>query len=140
MWNMLWPILVVVTANTLYHISAKSTPAEVNSFASLTITYAVAGICSLAMFFFSGGRDLAAQFAKTNWTAWLLGIIVVGLEFGSICVYRAGWKLGVSNLVTSVSFTCVLLLVGVFFYKEAITLRQILGICVCALGLVLVLR
>ena len=30
MWNMIWPILIVVGANTVYNVSAKSTPSNVN--------------------------------------------------------------------------------------------------------------
>ena len=41
MWNMIWPLLVVVGANTVYNISAKSTPADVNSFASLAVYLAL---------------------------------------------------------------------------------------------------
>ena len=37
MWQMLWPVLVVVGANTIYHISAKSTPEGFNPFASLVL-------------------------------------------------------------------------------------------------------
>ncbi|EGW37756.1 hypothetical protein DOT_4149 [Desulfosporosinus sp. OT] len=38
MWNMLWPILIVVAANAIYNSSAKSTPTNINSFASLSVT------------------------------------------------------------------------------------------------------
>ena len=47
MWSMLWPILLVVVGNTFYNICAKSTPGSVNGFASLTISYLVAGVCAL---------------------------------------------------------------------------------------------
>ncbi len=53
---MLWPILIVVAANTAYHISAKSTPANVNSFASLTVTYVVARFVQPACFFVTSGQ------------------------------------------------------------------------------------
>ena len=33
MWNLLWPMLMVVGANTVYNICAKSTPEKLNSFA-----------------------------------------------------------------------------------------------------------
>ena len=50
MWSMIWPILIVVGANTFYHICAKSTPEGVNAFASLTITYLVGAAFSAAAF------------------------------------------------------------------------------------------
>ena len=44
MWNLLWPMLMVVGANTVYNICAKSTPEKLNSFAALTINYGVAAV------------------------------------------------------------------------------------------------
>ena len=141
MWNMLWPVLVVVGANTIYNISTKSTPANVNAFASLAMTYVVAALSSVVLFFLtSDSKNLLAELAKTNWTAYALGVAIIGLEFGYICIYRAGWKIGVASLVANISLACVLLVVGYFFYKEVITLKQLLGMGVCALGLMLIVK
>ena len=141
MWNMLWPVLVVVGANTIYNISTKSTPANVNAFASLAMTYVMAALSSVVLFFLtSDSKNLLAELAKTNWTAYALGIAIIGLEFGYICIYRAGWKIGVASLVANISLACVLLIVGYFFYKEVITLKQLLGMGVCAFGLMLIVK
>ena len=141
MWNMLWPVLVVVGANTIYNISTKSTPANVNAFASLAMTYVMAALSSVVLFFLtSDSKNLLAEITKTNWTAYALGIAIIGLEFGYICIYRAGWKIGVASLVANISLACVLLVVGYFFYKEVITLKQLLGMGVCAIGLMLIVK
>ena len=138
---MLWPVLVVVGANTIYNISTKSTPANVNAFASLAMTYVMAALSSVVLFFLtSDSKNLLAELAKTNWTAYALGIAIIGLEFGYICIYRAGWKIGVASLVANISLACVLLIVGYFFYKEVITLKQLIGMGVCALGLMLIVK
>ena len=112
MWSMIWPILIVVGANTFYHICAKSTPENANAFASLAITYGVGAVLSIVMFYLTGARGLAGELGKTNWTAWVLGIAVVGLEFGNICLYRAGWKVSVGSLIANITLACVLLAVG----------------------------
>ena len=141
MWNMLWPVLVVVGANTIYNISTKSTPANVNAFASLAMTYVMAALSSVVLFFLtSDSKNLLAELAKTNWTAYALGVAIIGLEFGYICIYRAGWKIGVASLVANISLACVLLVVGYFFYKEVITLKQLIGMGVCAIGLMLIVK
>lgn len=138
---MLWPVLVVVGANTIYNISTKSTPANVNAFASLAMTYVMAALSSVVLFFLtSDSKNLLAELAKTNWTAYALGIAIIGLEFGYICIYRAGWKIGVASLVANISLACVLLVVGYFFYKEVITLKQLIGMGVCAIGLMLIVK
>jgi uncharacterized membrane protein len=141
MWNMLWPILIVVGANTFYNISAKSTPEGINAFASLAVTYLVAMLCSVGMFFVTGEqKNLALELTKANWATYILGIAIVGLEYGFICIYRAGWKIGVASLFASIALACVLLLVGIFLYKEALSLRQYIGIGVCMVGLILIMK
>ena len=141
MWNMIWPLLVVVGANTIYNISTKSTPSDVNAFASLATSYFIAMLGSVVMFFItSDSKNLLVEVSKTNWSALALGIAIVGLEFGYICIYRAGWKIGVASLVANISLACVLLLIGLFVYKEVITLKQLLGMGICAIDLILIVK
>lgn len=138
MWNMIWPVLIIVGANTCYHIIAKSTPDGVNAFASLAITYGLGAVLSVVMYYLTGERGFIGELGKTNWTAWALGIAVVGLEFGNICLYRAGWKISVGSLISNVTVACVLLVVGVLLYQETITLRHALGILACLIGIYLI--
>ena len=138
---MLWPIFIVIAANTIYNISAKSTPANINSFASLSVTYLVAMVFSIAFYFITGeNKNILLELSKANWATYALGVAIVGLEFGFLCVYRAGWKISTANLVAGISLACVLLIVGFFLYKETLSLRQILGMAVCAAGLILIAK
>ena len=46
MWATVYPILIIVASNVLYNVVTKSTPQNVNVFASMTVTYAVgAAVC-----------------------------------------------------------------------------------------------
>lgn len=140
-WNYLWPVLLIVGANTVYHLCSKEIPAQCNPFASLTVTYLVAAAWAFFIFLTSGqARHISEAFSKLNWTAPVLGMAIVFLEFGFLSLYRAGWKISIGNLVAALGLACVLLLIGVLFYKEALTLRQLIGIGVCLLGLVLLAR
>ena len=141
MWNMIWPVLIVVAANTVYNISAKSTPENINSFASLSISYVIAAVCSLVLFFVtSENKNIFAEISKTNWSSLLLGAAIVGLEFGYICIYRAGWKISVASLVANISLACVLLVIGLLLYREVLTLRQGIGMGLCAVGMILLVK
>ncbi|QDR81872.1 hypothetical protein [Sporomusa termitida] len=139
MWELIWPILLVVGANTFYNICAKSTPVDINAFASLSIAYFTAMILGIIMFFITDSPlKLTTELAKANWTSVVLGISIVALEFGYISIYRAGWKIGEASLVANIILACVLLLVGLLLYKEALSLRQIVGLIICGLGLFLI--
>ncbi|MBR2850832.1 MAG: EamA family transporter [Anaerotignum sp.] len=139
MWQMLWPVLVVVGANTLYHTCAKSTPGDISPFASLALTYLIAGIVSVGMFFLtSGQKNILQEITKANWATYALSASIVFLEFGYICVYRAGWPVSIASLVCNLTVCCILLFVGMLLYKEAISARQLAGVIACGIGLFLV--
>lgn len=137
--NMMWPILVVIFANVFYNIIAKSTPNNVQPFASLIITYLTATIVSLILFFIaSGDKNITHEIQKANWTSVAFGLALVALEFGYIYVYRVGWKISIGSLVANISLSCALLLVGVIIFKESISIRQIFGMVMCIGGLLLI--
>lgn len=141
MIDLFWPIIIVVAANTLYNISAKLTPSEVHPFASLSITYFTAALLSVLLFFITNeNKNIITEIQKTNWTAVALGFSVVALEFGYIYIYRVGWNVSTGSLVANISLACVLLIIGVFIYKDNISFHQTLGIALCIIGLLLVTK
>lgn len=135
----LWPIMVVVAANTVYNICAKQTPEGLNAFASLGITYFAAMIVSFVLFFATAtDKNIGHELAKMNWTSLMFGISIVALEFGYLNIYRVGWKVSAASLVANITLAVILLVVGVLVYKEVISLRQIIGMAVCVVGLILI--
>lgn len=132
MLSYLWPLFLVIISNTVYNICAKSTPQNIQPFASLTLTYLVSAGLSLILFFvFSEDKNLLAELTKANWATYVLGCALVVLEVGWIYMYRVGWKVSVGSLVANIGLACTLLLIGILFYKEAITVRQLAGILLC---------
>ena len=139
MIKMLLPIMLIVFSNVIYNLSAKFTPSKANSFLSLSVTYTVAAILSLAAFCFTGNpKQLTGELSKLNWSAFALGIAIIGLELGYIFLYRAGWKIGVGSLVANIALACILLVVGVIFFKEGISVKQLMGMAVCIIGLIMI--
>ena len=131
-----WPILLVVVSNVLYQLCAKSIPAGLDPMASLTITYTVSAVCAAIMYFIlNRGGNLFHEYAKMNFTPVLLGISIVGLEFGFIQAYKAGWSVSTASIVQSAFLTIVLIFVGALIYHEAITVKKIIGIAVCLTGI-----
>lgn len=133
-----WPILVVVAANTFYNIVAKQTPQEVNPFLSLIVTYGVAMLMCVVLFLTGKHGPIAAEVGKINWTAVAFGVIIIGLEFGQINVYRMGWNVNTAPLIANIALAVILLLVGKLLFGEDLTVRKMLGVLVCAAGLILV--
>lgn len=139
MWNLIWPILVVILSNTFYNICMKSMPNDVNPFGALMVTYIVSAIITAIIFVFMvKPSNVVFELSKVNWTSIVLALVLVGLEVGYVFVYRAGWSVSTASVVANIGLACVLLVVGFFLYKENVSIKQIIGIFVCMFGLVLI--
>ena len=125
-----WPILLIIASNVCYNMAAKSTPQDVNPFASLLVTYLVSMAVTAVLFVMSsaGKGGVLIQFQQIRWSSVILGLSLVGLEFGYIMAYRAGWQVSLGSLVANIALAVILLMIGVLFYKEKITGFQALGI------------
>lgn len=135
----IWPIVLVVLSNIVYQICAKSVPASINPFASLTVTYAVGAASSLILYLLlNRGGSLLAEYRRLSWTPFVLGLAVVGLEVGFIYAYKAGWSVSTASIVQSSFLTVALIVVGVLLYREAITWSKVVGVAICLVGLVFI--
>lgn len=139
MFNYLWPLVLVVLSNTFYQVCAKSVPGGINPLASLTVSYSVGAIVSLVLYFaLNKNANLIEEYKHLNWAPFVLGIAIVGLEVGYIYAYKVGWPVSIAQIVQAAMLAVILIFVGFFFYKEAITLNKIVGIVVCLIGLGLI--
>ena len=131
-----WPIGLIVTSNIFYHICSKQTPQAVHPLASLTVTYLVGALISAALFFLlNRGGSLLGEYRQINWTAFVLGLAIVGLELGCIYMYKLGWNINTGHLTHSALLAIALLFVGYFLYHEALTPSKLLGVVLCLLGI-----
>ena len=111
-------------------------PENVNPFAALTVTYLVGAAVSAVLFFvLNRGSSYFEELKNINWTTWILGIAIVGLEAGSVYMYKAGWNISTGQLVHSAILAICLIFVGIIFYKEHLTASKAAGIAICMVGL-----
>jgi len=131
-------ITLAICSSALYHFVAKSTPSDVNFSVSLIVTYAVAlGVTLITALLFPAENGFAAELKNLNWASFLLAIAIVGIEFGFLLTYRAGWNLGIAAVLVNVVASLILLPVAIFFFKDKISWVNIAGIFVCLAGLVM---
>lgn len=136
MFNYLWPLAIIVFSNIVYQICAKGIPQQMNTYASMTVTYAVATLFSAIMFFVTTrGSNILNEFRFSNWATVILGIVITGLEVGFIYAYKAGWKVSTLATVTNAFLAIGLLVLGFFMYHENISLTKIVGVLICLVGL-----
>ena len=131
-----WPIALVVVSNILYQLCVKSVPKDMDTMASMTVTYTVGAICSAIIYFMiNRNGNLLGEYAKMNIAPALLGVSVVGLEVGFIYAYKAGWPVSTASIVQSAFLAVALIFVGGLVYKEPVTFNKIFGAAVCLVGL-----
>ena len=130
------PIAMIVIGGVLYHVSQKSTPRGVDPFFSLTISFGLAALACLAIFFFRGS-SVAGQMKQVNWTAYGLALSIVGIESGYLIAYRAGFRINLTSLACNTAIAVALIFIGTMLYSERLAPRNIAGAVLCLIGLTL---
>ena len=105
------------------------------------MTYLVGAVFCAALFIANvKPANVLHELSKINWTSFILGLVIVGLEAGYVHLYRAGWPVSLGALTANICLAVVLLFVGLLLYHETISLRQVIGMVVCAAGLFLITK
>lgn len=135
------PFALTVGGMVLYHLSQKSIPREMNPFHATAIAY-VMGIvvCLVLGFTYAENRSVANSLKTTNWAVLGMGIGAAAIEVGFMLAYRMGWKISLTAVATNVAATAVLIPIGLFVFREHLSMRNVLGVVFCVVGLVLVAK
>lgn len=136
--QMIW-LGIAIAATVGYHVVIKLTPAGANPYLSLGVTYAVTTVIFLCVYAVSAGPvPLRNALGELNWTALVLGVAVVFLDLGFMMLYRTGFDVSLGQLITQSAGALLLLIIGVAFFAEKLSLVNVGGILLCVVGLWLV--
>jgi uncharacterized membrane protein len=135
------PLCLAVGGMLFYHLAQKSIPQGINPFYATMIAYlagiAVCFVCALTL---PGDKSFASSVRQSNWAVPLMGAAAACIEVGFLLAYRAGWRISVAAVAGNVAVTLLLIPIGVLFFKDQLSLRNILGLVFCVVGLVLLVR
>ena len=133
-------MLIVIVSNILYHLSQKSIAKDMNPVISMMVSYATALIITiiLLLVFPMEKGSIAAELKSVNWSSFVLGLAAVGLEIGFLLVYRSGWNISFAAIFANVAVTLLLIPVGIYFFKDKITLTNALGVVLSIIGIFLI--
>lgn len=131
-----WPILTIVVSNVIYHICAKLTPKGLNPLVAVIVTYLTGIFVSLVIYLsLFKCSSLLDEFRNLNWTVFVFGFAIIGLELGNIYMYKVGWNVNTGYIVQSSVFAVVLLLTGRLLFNEQITFTKLISTVICLIGL-----
>ena len=129
------PFAITVGGMLLYHLSQKSIPKEMNPFHATAIAY-----CAVLGFTYSADRSIVNSLKTSNWAVLGMGVGAAVIEVGFMLAYRMGWRISLTAVATNVAATVVLIPIGLFVFREHLSMRNILGVVFCVLGLLLVVK
>lgn len=138
--QMIW-LGAAIAATVGYHIVLKLTPAGANPYLSLSVTYIVVATVFVVLYaVMPGAGTMRASLGELDWTAPALGVVVVFLDLGFMMLYRGGFDVSLGQLITQSAGALLLLLIGVAFLAEKLSLVNVGGILLCVAGLWMISR
>lgn len=137
MFSTWWPLLLVVASSVGYQVGLKEVSDIEDPMASLTVTYLAASVVSFVLYFFQslGKESFLRGVLSVSLSAIGLGLAIVGIEVGTLFMYRAGWAVNVAFVVANSLIVAALMLTGLLLYKEKLTLRQLIGVGISLAGI-----
>ena len=133
--------VLTVIGMLMYHLSQKSVPKETNPFFVIAIGYVVGIVLCVAFAFtYPGKKGLLETFRASNWAVFTLGAAAALIELGFLLAYRTGWRISIAAVATNAAAAVVLIPVGLLVFKDHLSLRNVIGLVFCIVGLVLVVR
>ena len=137
MFSTWWPLLLVVLSSVGYQVGLKEVSGIGDPMISLLVTYLAASAVSFVIYFFQslGKESFLRGVLSVNVSAVGLGLAIVGIEVGTLFMYRAGWAVNVAFVVANSLIVAALMLTGFLLYKEKLTLRQLIGVGISLAGI-----
>jgi drug/metabolite transporter (DMT)-like permease len=133
------PIILMILASTCYHIAQKSVPAHVNPFSSLILNHATALTGTLVVMPLYPTRTAKPWSVENlNWASCAVGVSIVGVELGVLLAYRTGWKISIVSVMGNTASAILLVVIGLVFFHEHVSVRGLIGVGLSLLGLALI--
>jgi drug/metabolite transporter (DMT)-like permease len=133
------PIILMIVGTTTYHVAQRSVPGQVNPLFSLAINYVTALAGTLVLIPLFPTRTAGPWSVKgVNWASAAVGISIVGVELAVLLAYRTGWRVSILSVIGNTASALLLVGVGLAAFHEHLSARNIAGVVLCLMGLVLV--
>lgn len=136
-----FPLCLAVGGMLFYHLGQKSIPRGINPFYAMIIAYTagiiVLAVCALTL---PGEKSFSNSLRISNWAVFVVGVAAACIEVGFLLAYRSGWRISIAAVATNVAVTLLLVPIGIAVFKDHLSLRNVIGLVFCVVGLILVVR
>ena len=135
--TVIWPYVLMISTFVSYQLVLKLARAEVNVLGLLTLAYFVACSCAAALWWSNPGIGANRFESRDFLTAALLGVSIVGLEFGFVSAFRLGLPLNATGTIVNVWVALLVVPIGYFLFREQMSGVNLVGLALCCVGLLL---
>lgn len=104
----IFPLIMVIGANTTYHLISKTTSPKLNVFLGLIATYGVGLIGSIALYMMTKKESLSEGISHLGVGNFALGAVIILLEGGWILVYRSGFQISNTSLMANIILAIII--------------------------------
>jgi len=132
----LGPVALVAVSLVVYQLAQRIVSGGSNPWAPLLVAYVV-GVAFCATALLVTAPSFIGELRALSAGSLVLGLAVVGIEFGYLMAHRAGWDLAALGMVGSVTATVLLAAIAASFLEEPLAIRGLAGIGCCVVGLAL---
>jgi uncharacterized membrane protein len=133
------PVILMIVGTTTYHIAQKSVPTQVNPVFSLAINYLTALAGTLLLIPLYPSRSAGPWSIRgINWASAAVGVSIVGVELAVLLAYRSGWRVSLLSVIGNSASALLLVAIGLLFFREHLSVRNVTGIGLCLVGLALI--
>jgi uncharacterized membrane protein len=116
-------------------------PRETNPFFVIVIAYVVGIVLCVAFAFtYPERKSLIDTFKASNWAVITLGAAAALIELGFLLAYRTGWRISIAAVASNAAAAVVLVPIGLIVFKDQLSLRNLIGLVLCIVGLALIVR
>ena len=132
-----WPVFLIAACSVAYQLGIKEISGGMHPLSALTVTYLSASLTSYMLYVLLApkGENRKKEIFSWNPSALGLGFSIVGIELGVVYMYRAGWTVQTSFILTNSLIVAALMAAGALFYKEKLKLRQLAGAALTLAGI-----
>lgn len=129
-------LFIAALGNVSYHIGQKSLPPSINPMVLLMAIYGIAFVLSAALTpFFKTEQTTAVMPLLLHWQVWLVAAGVLLIEIGFLLAYRTGISVQWSGVAVSGTAALLLIPVGLWLFKEHVSIERLIGIVTTLIGL-----
>jgi uncharacterized membrane protein len=127
-------ISIVIICNVLYTLFQDAIPNGINPAVAI-LCMNIGGLLFALPFYFANKKNNYKTNKNVFKYAILLGITGIISDLGFLLAFKSGWEIGYFNVITNVIILISFTMIGAVFFKEKLSLTNIIGIFIGIIGI-----